>query len=121
MKSFAQLLRRMRGGLPLAELARRAKVPFVALERIATGEQIATEAQARQILGRGLELTPADVERVLLGLRLYDLGLRDNDVRQLVADEIHGLLPARMRARLFRLAREYSQRPHSRPDRPLPA
>lgn len=110
MKSFAQLLRRMRGKLPLQELARRARVPFGILERIAAGKQVPEEAQARQILRMGLELTPEDVERTLLGLRLYDLGLRDNGVRELVTDEILGRLPLPIRARLFRLAGEYESR-----------
>lgn len=110
MKSFAQLLRRMCGRVPLTVLARRAQVPLQVLEGIAAGKQLPTESVARRILGRGLELSPEDVERTVLGVLLHDLGLRDNEVRQLVIAEILGTLPARFRARLFRLAREHAER-----------
>lgn len=108
-KSFALLLRRVQGNLTLEEIARRAHLALPLLEQITSGQREPDEAQARQILTRGLEMEPEDVERALLGLRLYELGLRDNDVRQLIADEIRGVLPVRLRSRLFRVADEYAR------------
>jgi transcriptional regulator with XRE-family HTH domain len=110
MVSFAKLLRRMRGQVSIAELAEKAGVYPEALAKVEAGRLSPDEGMVRLILGRGLGLPREDVDRTGLGLRLYDLGLRDNDIRQLVIDVLQRRIPDAARAELKRLYRGYAGR-----------
>jgi transcriptional regulator with XRE-family HTH domain len=108
MKSFGRLLRKMRGSTPLRELAQRAGLSYSYLSNLEAGRKIASEERARQILRRGFDLEEPDTTRLILGVQLYDLGLRDNDFRQLVIDLIIDSVPTRVREQLRKLYHRYA-------------
>ncbi len=84
MKSFGRLLKRLRGQTPLETIGERTGLDPEQLVAIEAGRVRVEEAQARQILKQGFALPRPDIDRLLLGIQLYDLGLKDNDMRQLV-------------------------------------
>jgi hypothetical protein len=108
MKSFGRLLRRMRGTTPLETLATRTALDPAYLARLEAGRLAADEVLVRLILIRGFELDRSEADRVVLGIQLYDLGLRDNDLRQLTLDLILGTAPAGVRDEIRRLYRTYA-------------
>lgn len=110
MKSFGRLLRQMRGTTPLEEIARRTRRELLYLQDIEARRLIPDAKIANQILMRGFELDEADSRRAILGIQLYDLGLKDNDIRQLVIAVINGVVPEACAAELRRLYREYVER-----------
>ena len=107
LNSFGRLLRRLRGRTPLSEVAARAGLNEEYLTNLEAGEVPVDETLARQILRDGLDLHRKDINRLILGLHLYDLGLKDNDLRQLVIALIRRELPAAVRAELKELYRRY--------------
>jgi hypothetical protein len=108
MKSFGRLLRRMRGTTPLSTLATRTRFDEGYLASLEAGRRTADEFTVRHILSRGFELDNEDVSRLVLGIELYDLGLRDNDFRQLTIDLILKAVPARAREEIRRLYHRYA-------------
>jgi transcriptional regulator with XRE-family HTH domain len=107
LPSFGRLLRRLRGRTPLADIATRMDLHEPYLMEIETGAQRPDETLARRILREGFALPRKDIDRLILGLYLYDLGLKDNDLRQLVIALIRRELPPPARAQLKELARRY--------------
>lgn len=107
MKSFGRLLRRLRGQTPLSALAELARLAPEELERIEAGRVPVEEALARRILKDGFALKKPDIDRLLLGIQLYDLGLKDNDIRQLVIAVIGKELPAALQEELRQLYRRF--------------
>src|SRR5438105_5388472 len=105
LKSFGRLLRRLRGRTPLTTVAQQAQLEWDDLVRIEAGQAAVDERMARHILQRGLRLRRKDINRLLLGLKLYDLGLRDNDIRQLVIAVIRKELPRSVQDELRQLYR----------------
>lgn len=110
MKSFGRLLRKLRGTTPLATLAAQTRFEEGYLAGLETGRQVADEFVARHILSRGFDLSKPEVTRVVLGIQLYDLGLRDNDFRQLTIDLILKAVPARTREAIRGLYHDYGGR-----------
>jgi hypothetical protein len=108
MKSFGRLLRRLRGTTPLATIAKRTTFDEGYLASLESGRRVADEFTARHVLARGFELDKSDVTRVILGVQLYDIGLRDPDFRQLVVDLVVKKTPAPVRDKLRRLYRSYA-------------
>lgn len=108
MRSFGRLLRKMRGVTPLSTIAKRTAVDEGYLLSVERGQIIADELLVRQILRQGFDLDKHDTTRVVLGIALYDLGLRDSDLRQLVIDLITRDTPAGVRERAKRLFRSYT-------------
>jgi len=78
------------------------------LRAIETRRKPVDEALARQILTEGFALDPLDTERLIIGVRLYDLGLRDNAIRPLVADVILKTVPDSIRRQLRHLYISYT-------------
>jgi transcriptional regulator with XRE-family HTH domain len=107
LPSFGRLLRRLRGRTPLPELAARTGLEEPYLSQIETGAIVPDEAVVRQILHDGFQLDRKDIHRLILGLQLYDLGLKDNELRQLVIAVIRRELPAAARAELKEFYRRY--------------
>jgi transcriptional regulator with XRE-family HTH domain len=105
MKSFGRLLRRLRGAIPLETVGERAGLAPEHLTQIEAGELPVEEASARHILRRGLDLPRSDVDRLLLGIQLYDLGLKDNEIRQLAIAVIRREVPAPIQEELKQLYR----------------
>lgn len=109
MKSFGRLLRKLRGTTPLEELTMATKLEPGYLASIEAGRTVPEEVVARHILRQGLGLDRVETARVILGIQLYDLGLRDADFRQLVIDLILKSVPAPAREELRCLYRRYSR------------
>lgn len=105
--SFGKLIRRMRGKASLTTLAALTQLDASELEQVEAGAPV-TELTGRIILKRGFKLNKADSDRLILGLKLYDAGLHDNDIRQLVIDWMSDTMPSRTRAALRRLYRSYA-------------
>jgi transcriptional regulator with XRE-family HTH domain len=105
MKSFGRLLRRLRGKNPPAEMASRMGIAEHELAQIEAGELPVDRATARRLLRRGFVLPRPDIERLILGVELYDLGLKDNDIRQLVMAVIRKEAPAQVGKELKALYR----------------
>jgi hypothetical protein len=105
MKSFGRLLRRLRGKTPLATIAQRSQLDAQFLENVEAGQVFLDETMAHTLLRHGFDLHPKDTNRLLLGVQLYDLGLKDNDIRQLVIALIRKELPPPVRDELKRLSR----------------
>ena len=111
MQSFGRLLKRLRGGnLPLAELARRTALDEQYLERIEAGRLVTEVVIVRHILFKGFRLERPYVQRLVLGIQLFDLGLRDNDLRQLTVDLITRRTPPRIREQIRALYHRYADR-----------
>src|SRR4051794_15699920 len=72
--SFGRLLRKMRGSIPLDELAARTGFDGEYLKSLEAGRLPADEFIARHVLSRGFRLGRDDVDRLILGIQLYDLG-----------------------------------------------
>jgi transcriptional regulator with XRE-family HTH domain len=108
MKSFGRLLQKLRGPLTLSALARRTALDEHYLAGLETGRQTPDEFVVRHILTRGFGLDQPDTTRFVLGLQLYDLGLRDTDLRQLVVDLITKESPKKVVEQLRRIYRSYS-------------
>lgn len=109
MRSFGRLLRRMRGTIPLGKIAQRIRREPQFLENIESGRVVPDERVARAILTRGFDLDADESRRAILGIQLYDLGLKDNDIRQLVIAVIEGSVPETTRASLKRHYRTLPQ------------
>jgi transcriptional regulator with XRE-family HTH domain len=107
LTSFGRLLRRLRGRTPLSGIATRAGLDVNDLTRLESGDTVPDESLARQILRDGFALPRKDINRLILGVYLYDLGLKDNDLRQLVVALIRRELPAAARADLKALYHRY--------------
>lgn len=108
MKSFGRLLRRLRGHTALEAVAALAHLDAEYLGLVEAGRITPDETRARHILTNGLALNRQDTDRLILGLQLYDLGLTDNDLRQLVIAAIQNQLPTAVRAELKRLYCRYT-------------
>jgi len=108
LKSFGKLLKRLRGKHSLSQIAERSDLDADYLANVETGRPLIDVALARTILERGFELDPLDVTRLILGVQLYDLGLTDNDFRQLTIDLMLKLTPKEVRSEVRRLYRSYS-------------
>jgi len=108
MNSFGRLIRTMRGQVPRHEIAERIGVESAYLEAIETGKITPDEQVAKRILRRGFELDTAETQRAILGIQLYDLGLHDNDLRQLVVDVILNTQPEAIRQQLRVLYQSYN-------------
>ena len=93
LKSFGRLLRRLRGKTALEMMAQHAELDPADLAQIEAGHRVVDQGVASRILQRGLGLPRKDAHRLILGLHLYDLGLKDNDLRQLVIALIRKELP----------------------------
>lgn len=106
MRSFGKLLRNLRGTHPLPTLAEASGVAAAFLAGVEAGEHVVDPETARRILARGLGLPPAEVERLLLGIQLYDLGLRDASLRKIVIAVIHKEAPPGARAAVIQAYRE---------------
>ncbi|HTE20977.1 MAG TPA: hypothetical protein VK689_21640 [Armatimonadota bacterium] len=106
--SFYRLLKRLRGTTPLAALAEQCGCDERLLARLEAGHRPVDEATARDLLRRGFGLAKRDIDRFILGIQLYDLGLRDNDLRQLVLDLLLKTAPENVREQLRRLYRNYA-------------
>ena len=107
MKSFGKLLRKMRGPQSLAELAKRTTFDERYLLALEAGRQVPEEFVVRHILRRGFGLSQRDASRFVLGVQLYDLGLRDTDLRQLVIDLITKESPKKVPDQLRQIYRGY--------------
>jgi hypothetical protein len=107
MKSFGRLLKRLRGQTPLETIGDRAGLEADYLAQVEAGEVVVEEKQARQILRRGLALPRPDTDRLLLGIALYDLGLKDNAIRQLVIAVIRKEAPPEIQDELDQLSQRY--------------
>jgi hypothetical protein len=105
LPSFGRLLRRLRGSTPLADLAARTGLPEAYLTNVEAGTTPVDEAMARSLLRTGFALPRQDIHRLILGLHLYDLGLKDNDLRQLVIAAIRQELPEPLQVALKELSR----------------
>jgi hypothetical protein len=105
MKSFGRLLRRLRGQTPLPTLAAQAQLDPEELSQIEAGRVPVDEILARRILKEGFALKKPDIDRLILGIQLYDLGLKDNDLRQLVIAVIRKETPPSVEAALKELYR----------------
>jgi hypothetical protein len=109
LKSFGKLLRRLRGITPVEQLAERIGVSAEFIVNVETAVTPIGESTARYFLKHGFGLDQNEVKRLILGIRLYDLGLRDNIVRQFVEDVILKTAPPDVQAELRRLYRSYSE------------
>lgn len=105
MKSFGRLLRRLRGQTPLTALAPLTRLAREELERIEAGRERVDEALARRLLKDGFALKKPDIDRLILGIQLYDLGLKDNEIRQLVIAVIGKELSEALQDELRQLCR----------------
>jgi hypothetical protein len=105
MKSFGRLLRRLRGKTPLATIALRSQLDLQYLEAVEAGQVPPDEPMARTILRDGFALHRQDINRLVLGVQLYDLGLKDNNFRQLIIAWIRKELSPPIRDELKRLSR----------------
>jgi hypothetical protein len=105
MKSFGRLLRRLRGKTPLATIAHRCQLDLQYLENVEAGRVLLDETMARTILRDGFDLHRQDINRLVLGVQLYDLGLKDNDLRRLVIAWIRKELPPPVRDEVKQLSR----------------
>src|SRR4051794_19674563 len=105
MKSFGRLLRRLRGKTPLATIAQRCQLDLPDLEDVEAGRVLLDEMMTRTILRAGFDLHRQDINRLILGVQLYDLGLKDNDTRQLVIAWIRKELPPLVRDEVKTLPR----------------
>ncbi|HSC20951.1 MAG TPA: helix-turn-helix domain-containing protein [Solirubrobacterales bacterium] len=109
MKRFGRLLRRLRGRTPLPEVAHRMQLAASELTEIEAGRVPVDRPTARRLLRRGFALPRMDVERLILGVELYDLGLKDNEIRQLVIAVIRKELPEPLREELKALYRRTTE------------
>jgi hypothetical protein len=107
MKSFGRLLKRLRGQTPLETLGERTGLDPASLAQVESGKVVMEESQARHLLRQGFDLPRSDVDRLLLGIQLYDLGLKENAVRQLVIAVIRKEAPPDTQAALRQLAEQY--------------
>ena len=108
LPSFYRLLRRLRGDTPLQIIAARCELEEAFLRGIEAGRTRVDEAIASHILLKGFELDPLDTRRLVLGVRLFDLGLRDNAIRPLIADVILNTAPAKIRRQLRQIYLDYT-------------
>jgi hypothetical protein len=74
---------------------------------VEAGQVLVEEKLAWQILRRGFDLPRPDADRLLLGIQLYDLGLKDNAIRQLVIAVIRKEMPADIQDELRQLYERY--------------
>jgi len=108
LQSFGKLLKRLRGDTSFETLAERAGLDPIYLENVEAGRTPADAAVALQVFRKGFGLSRSDAQRLLLGVQLYDLGLKNNDLRQLVVDLILGTTPPGVRTKLRALYRAYA-------------
>lgn len=108
MRSFGRLLRRLRGTTSLEELARKTALEESYLAGVEAGKRVAEEVIVRHILRTGFALSVRDTTRLVLGIQLYELGLRDNEIRQLVVDLITREVTEAVRERVRLAYRSYS-------------
>jgi hypothetical protein len=108
LKSFGRLLRRLRGHTPLTTVAAQSQLDADYLAKVEAGEVPVDLPTARHILRSGLTLSRKDTNRLLLGLQLYDLGLKDNEIRQLVIAVIRKELPRSVQDEIRQLYRRIS-------------
>jgi hypothetical protein len=106
MKSFGRLLKRLRGTTSLEQLSERTGRTPEELTQIEAGQLAVDEREARQLLKQSFALPRTDVDRLLLGIQLYDLGLKDNELRQLVIALIRKELPTAIQDSLRELYRQ---------------
>lgn len=105
---FHLLLRRLRGTTPVEVIAARCEYPASTLRILERNRRPVTILEARYLLERGFELDRRDVDRLIVGIRLYDVGLRDNAIRALSTDSVLGTIPNRVRHQLRELYGSYS-------------
>jgi hypothetical protein len=113
MKSFGRLLHRLRGETPLETIGEHAGLEAEYLANLEANRLPIDEVMARHILQRGFDLDEQDTGRLILGIQLYDLGLKDNEIRHLVIGVIRKETPPPVRAELKRLSHHYSSDPSS--------
>lgn len=101
-------MRRLRDQTPLEEIAARGGLDLDLLQNVEAGRKPVDEFLARQILADGFGLEAPDIDRLIVGVRLYDLGLRDNAIRPLIADVILKTVPATVRRELQEIYRRYT-------------
>ena len=94
MESFGKLLRNLRGATSLEAISDRTGLSARYLAKVEAGEVVVDEEAARQIIRSGFGLPVADEEHLILGIQLYDLGLRDNTLRQIIIAIIRKEAPA---------------------------
>lgn len=94
MQSFRKLFRQMRASTPLATIAEYTGLSPDYLLRIEEGRLVVDAETASNLLLKGFGLTEAEVHRLILGVQLYDLGLRNADMRKIVTDLIRKEAPA---------------------------
>jgi hypothetical protein len=109
--SFSKLLRHLsrHGAVPMEQVAERTGFDLRYLRNLVERRQIADELVARHILKTGFRMEEPDVDQLILGIQLFDLGLRDNEFRQLVIDLIRKTTPVPVREQLRRLYRSYAE------------
>jgi transcriptional regulator with XRE-family HTH domain len=105
MKSFGRLIRRLRGETPLLLVAQRLGLAPEYVAQVEAGQVLVDPETARRLLRQGFAVHRQDVGRLILGVQLYDLGLRDNEIRQLVIGVIRKEWPAPVREELKQLYR----------------
>lgn len=88
MRSFGSLLKRLRGTMQAQALARRLGMPKSYIANIEAGRKTPSERQARRILEHGFGLTGDEADRCLLHVLLFDYGVRDEPVREVLIDLI---------------------------------
>jgi len=80
-KSSGRLFLLMRGTVPLEKIVQATKFDVGYLASIKAGCRVSEETTVRQIQSRGYDLKRQEVSRLVLGLRLYELGLPHRAVR----------------------------------------
>ena len=88
MKSFGSLLKRLRADEPLSLLVDRLGVPKSYIVNLEAGRKKPTEKQARRILKVGFGLTEDEASRCILHVLLFDYGVHDEPVRDILIEVI---------------------------------
>jgi len=107
MKSFGRLLRQMRGTTPVEQIAQQARIDPGYLRSVESGYRVVDQIVAYELLRKVFELDDREARRTMLGIQLYDLGLRDGELRQLVIDLIRGETPRAIQEQLRKAYRRY--------------
>jgi len=105
----------MRGTTPLKQIARKTRLDVSCLQSLETGRVLPDTALARRVLRRAFDVDQENAARLVLGLQLYDLGLRDNELRQLVIALIRKAIPERDQEEIRGIYRRHLTRSEPRP------